>query len=144
MFSLLSIVIPLLATFKQAPPSAMQTNTQWTQTHTHIHWALTGLFCSPSCAQWGQRVCLSSPACCLWGWMGHFWGCWRAHGEPQTSAFGHRRSEERKQPWAQPRLSQVHALTLWWRSLFLSSFVPYSNHLEHALIKLLKKLISLV
>lgn len=37
-----------------------------------------------------------------------------------------------------------HSHTMLQRLLFLSSFVPYTNHLEHALIKLLKKLISLV
>lgn len=41
-------------------------------------------------------------------------------------------------------VSHSSALTLLQRLLFLSSFVPYTNHLEHALIKLLKKLISLV
>lgn len=41
-------------------------------------------------------------------------------------------------------VSHSRSLTLLQRLLFLSSFVPYTNHLEHALIKLIKKLISLV
>ncbi len=104
----------------------------------HTSWALTRLFCSPSCAQLDQRVCLSSPVCCWWGWMRHCWGCWCAHGGPRTSACGHHRSEERKQPHRRCEcgpISRGHICTLLCISLFLSSFVLYSVRVKHALIK---------